>query len=71
MRVANWLVTLVINLAVGLGAASELGTAQPLRAAPHTAAAARSCPFLHRANASHPVSPSRYLAAVRMGWAVG
>lgn len=71
MRVANWLVTLLINLAFGLGAASDLGTAQPLRAAPQAAVAHRSCPFLHRGAAPRPVSPSHYLAAVRMGWAIG
>ena len=72
MRVANWLVTLLINLAFGLGVASDLGTAQASRAAPHAAVALRSCPFLlHRAKAPHPVSPAHYLAAVRMGWTIG
>jgi hypothetical protein len=70
MRVANWLVTLIINLAFGLGAASDLGTAQS-RVATHTTVAQRSCPFMHRAKAAHPISPSHYLAAVRMGWAIG
>jgi hypothetical protein len=69
MRVANWLMTLLINLAFGLGAASDLGTAS--RTAPHAAVAQRSCPFLHRAKTPHLVSPSRYLAAVRMGWTIG
>jgi|HubBroStandDraft_1064217.scaffolds.fasta_scaffold00841_13 hypothetical protein len=72
MSVANWLMTLIINLAFGLGVASDLGTAQPSRTATHAAAAPRSCPFLHRATAPpHPVSPSHYLATVRMGWAIG
>jgi hypothetical protein len=71
MRVANWLVTLIINLAFGLGAASDLGTAPPSRAAAHTAVAQRSCPLMHRAKGSHPISPSHYLAQVRMGWAIG
>ncbi|MGB6604598.1 MAG: hypothetical protein WA747_09640 [Steroidobacteraceae bacterium] len=71
MRVANWLLTLIINLAFGLGAASDLGTAQPSPAVPHAAAIQRSCPFLHRDKASRPISPSHYLAAVRMGWSIG
>jgi hypothetical protein len=71
MSVANWLMTLIINLAFGLGVASDLGTAQPSRTATHAAVAPRSCPFLHRATAPHPVSPSHYLATVRMGWAIG
>jgi hypothetical protein len=71
MRVANWLVTLIINLAFGLGAASDLGTVQSVRAAAQPAIAQRSCPFAHRTKASHPISPRHYLAAVRMGWAIG
>jgi hypothetical protein len=71
MRAANWLVTLIINLAFGLGAATDLGTAQPVQAAAHPAAGHTLCPFAHRAKASHPISPSHYLAAVRMGWAIG
>jgi hypothetical protein len=71
MRVANWLVTLIINLAFGLGAASDLGTAQSSQVASRTAVAQRSCPFMHRTKAAHPISPSHYLAAVRMGWAIG
>ncbi len=71
MRVANWLVTVLINLAFGLGAASDLGTARSSPAAPPAAVAHRSCPFLHRTTAPHPVSPSHYLAVVRMGWAIG
>ena len=71
MRVANWLMTLLINLAFGLGAASDLGTARSLRAAPHAAVPHRSCPFLHLGAAPRPVSPSHRLAEVRMGWAIG
>jgi hypothetical protein len=71
MRVANWLVTLIINLAFGLGAASDLGTVQPVRAAAHAGIAHGFCPFAHRTKVTHPVSPSHYLAVVRMGWAIG
>jgi hypothetical protein len=71
MRVASWLLTLIISLAFGLGAASDLGTAQPLRAAAHATVTPRSCPFLHRDKVSRPISPSHYLAAVRMGWTIG
>jgi hypothetical protein len=72
MCVANWLMTLIINLAFGLGVASDLGTAQVSRTATHAAVAPRSCPFQHRATAPpRPVSPGHYLATVRMGWAIG
>jgi hypothetical protein len=71
MRVASWLVTLTINLAFGLGAASDLDTVQSVRAAAHPAIAQGSCPLAHRTKATHPVSPGHYLAAVRMGWAIG
>ena len=71
MRVASWLLTLTINLAFGLGAASDLGTAQSSPAATHAAVTHRSCPFMHRDKASRPISPSHYLAAVRMGWTIG
>jgi hypothetical protein len=71
MRVASWVSTLIINLAFGLGVASDVGTTQASRAAPHAATAARLCPFLHRAKAPQPISPSHYLAAVRMGWTIG
>lgn len=71
MRVANWLVTLMINLAFGLGAASDLGTTQQSQAGKRAAAVHGACPFVHRDKASRPVSPSHYLAAVRMGWTLG
>ena len=71
MKVANWLVTLIINLAFGLGAATDLGTAQPTRVAAQPALAHAACPFAHRMKVSRPISPSHYLAAVRMGWAIG
>jgi hypothetical protein len=71
MRATNWLVTLIINLAFGLGVASDLGTARPAAGAAQATVAHAPCPFAHRAKASHPISPSHYLAAVRMGWAIG
>jgi hypothetical protein len=71
MRVASGLLTLIINLGLGLGAASDLGSTRSSPAATHAAVTHRSCPFVHRDKASHPISPSHYLAAVRMGWTLG
>jgi hypothetical protein len=72
MRVVSWAIAgaLLINVAFALivAVASEAARA-PARAAAHA-------PLAHCASGSMPDSPahrvaSHYLAAVRMGWAIG
>lgn len=67
MRLTRWAIlgSLLINVAFGLAVAGAVHAARPVA----TAALAR-CTH-HAPGTAHKAVSGRYLAAVRMGWAVG
>ena len=67
MRLASWAVfgSLLINVAFGLAVAGAVNAARPL-----VAAAVAQC-TRHTPDATRRPVSGHYLAAVRMGWAIG
>jgi hypothetical protein len=67
MRLAGWAIfgSLLINLAFGVVVAGAYTSVRP------QAAAALACTHRHPSGAVHPPAVGQYLAAVRMGWAIG
>jgi hypothetical protein len=68
MRLASWafLGSLLINLAFGLIVAGTFSVARPV-----VATALAQCTHRHAGGAVRRPAVGHYLAAVRMGWAVG
>ena len=66
MRLAGWAIvgSLLINVAFGLVVTGAVQAARP------AAAALAQCTH-HTRSTTHPPVSGRFLAAVRMGWAVG
>lgn len=67
MRLASWAIfgTLLVNVAFGLVVTGAVQAARPA-----VAAAIAQCTH-HTRRATHPPVSGHFLAAVRMGWAVG
>jgi hypothetical protein len=67
MRLAGWAIfgSLLINLAFGAIVAGAYTSVRPL------AAASLACMHRHTSSEAHRPAVGQYLAAVRMGWAVG
>lgn len=68
MRLASWAIvaSLLINLGFGLVVTGAVKAARPV-----VATALAQCSHHHPPGATRPPVSGHYLAAVRMGWAVG
>lgn len=66
MRLAGWAIfgSLLINLAFGAIVAGAYTSVRPV-------AAALACTHRHNSGEVHRPAVGQYLAAVRMGWAIG